>query len=198
VCYNLEQVLLARHGRTEWNEQRRRQGQLDSPLLASSAATTGLLSRLVAEQAVDAVFSSPLGRALSTAEIFGQTLGLPVIQVAELSELHHGEMAGLTAAQIEQRYPGELGRRSKDKYEWRFPGGESYADADRRAALALTKIAGQTTGTALIVSHEMIGRVLLRNLLDLDPTVALATAQPNDVLYRVDVRAQTFTAVRRS
>lgn len=51
--------------------------------------------------------------------------------------------------------------RQQDKYHWRFPGGESYADADHRAARALGQIAGQRVRRALIVSHEMIGRLLM-------------------------------------
>jgi broad specificity phosphatase PhoE len=194
--YDLGQVLLARHARTVWNEEGRRQGQLDSPLLAGGASTTALLSRALSEQVVDGIFTSPLGRAAATAGIFGRDLGLPVIEIPELTEVHHGELAGLTRAQIDRAFPGVLDRRSKDKYNWRFPGGESYADADSRAHAALTRIAAHPARSPLIVSHEMIGRMLLRNLLDLPAQTALAITQPNDVLFRVDVLGRDFVRIQ--
>ncbi|MFD1051348.1 histidine phosphatase family protein, partial [Kibdelosporangium lantanae] len=67
------------------------------------------------------------------------------------------------------------------------------ADVDQRAARALAHVHGTRV---LIVSHEMIGRVLLRNLLDLDPADILDRAQPNGVVYEVDAAARTLTEVR--
>ena len=83
---------------------------------------------------IDAVFSSPLGRAMTTAQVYAAALGLPVVTVDELAEIHHGAMAGLRADEVEAAFPGELSRRAADKYRWRFPGdgGESYADGDVR------------------------------------------------------------------
>jgi broad specificity phosphatase PhoE len=100
-------------------------------------------------------------------------------------------MADLTASEIEARFPGESARRQQDKYRWRFPGGESYADADRRAARALGQIAGRRVRRPLIVSHEMLGRLLMRHILAADPTAALGWNQPNDVLHQIGPRQQT-------
>jgi broad specificity phosphatase PhoE len=62
--------------------------------------------------------------------------------------------------------------------------------------VALTKIAASGSRNPLIVSHEMIGRMLLRNLLDIDAAAALATSQPHDVVYQVDVPARRLTELR--
>ncbi|PZS27106.1 MAG: hypothetical protein DLM59_17060 [Pseudonocardiales bacterium] len=153
-------VVLARHGETEWNRVRRRQGQLDSRLT---------------------------GRGLMQARGLAES-------VAGLSI--HGQMAGLASEDIERLFPGELDRRVVNKYLWRFPGGESYADADRRAGVALARIAAAGARCPLIVSHEMIGRMLLRNLLGADPTAALGWSHPHDMIYRVDVGACTVAEVR--
>jgi len=148
---------------------------------------------MLRDQAVDAILTSPLGRARRTAEIIGDQLGLAVRIANELTEIHHGDFAGLTDAEIEARFPGALRERSADKYRWRFPGGESYADADLRAAGFLS---GLTARRPLIVAHEMIGRLVQRHLLGLDPASALATAQPNAVIYAIDPLTRTRRDLR--
>ena len=83
---------------------------------------------------IDGVFSSPLGRALASAQVYAAALGLTVVTVDELAEISHGAMAGLRAEEIEAAFPGEMSRRAAaNKYRWRFPDGESYADGDVRA-----------------------------------------------------------------
>lgn len=175
---DLELVFLVRHGETEWNRRRRRQGQLDSPLTAEGLAGARRLGALAACLPADSVCSSPLGRAATTASFSAAELGMPVTFVEDLAEIDHGEMAGLTSTEIEQRFPGEMTRLSHGKYEWRFPGGESYADADHRAKAALLQIAHLGVQRPLIVSHEMIARMLLRSLLHLDVADALARGVP--------------------
>jgi broad specificity phosphatase PhoE len=188
-------VFLVRHGETEWNRQRRRQGRLDSALSKEGLAGAQRIGACVVNLPVDGVFSSPLGRAATTARISAAQLGMSETIVEDLAEIHHGEMAGLTSSEIDQRFPGEMTRRSKEKYEWRFPGGESYADADRRASAALSQIASLGARRPLIVSHEMIGRMLLRNLLRLDVADALTWKHPHDVVYQVDIANRSVTQV---
>jgi broad specificity phosphatase PhoE len=194
----LEVVFLARHGETEWNRQRRRQGQLDSPLTPEGLAEARRLGIVVKDLPVDSVFSSPLGRAATTAALVARQARMSVTIVEDLAEVHHGEMAGLTTSEIDQRFPGEMRLRADNKYEWRFPGGESYADVDRRACAALLQIASSGARRPLVVSHEMIGRMLLLNLLQLDTAKALAWDHPHDVIYRVDIANRTVTSVASS
>lgn len=185
-----DQVFLARHGQTEWNRACRRQGQLDSPLTPDGLRQAERAAGVVVGKGVDAVFTSPLGRAAATARILAAQLGLVVRTVDGLAEIDHGRFAGLTNAEIDAQYPGQLAQRAAAKYTWRFPGGESYEDADRRAARTLALIAGFGVRRPLVVSHEMIGRMLLANLLLLEPAEALSLDQPHDVIYVVDVRAK--------
>jgi broad specificity phosphatase PhoE len=182
--HTVNRVLLARHGQTEWNVLGRRQGQLDSPLTAAGLAQARNHAETLATQDVDAIFTSPLGRAATTAQIIAEVTGLHVTVVDDLAEVHHGDFAGLTNADITRRHPHAARERAEDKYHWRFPNGESYADADHRANKALRTIAEQARNP-LIVSHEMIGRMLLRNLLAEDPHEALRRNQPHDVIYAV-------------
>lgn len=173
---------LARHGQTEWNATARRQGRLDSPLTARGVEQADQNGRLLTGERIDAVFASPLGRAHRTATIIASRLGLTVQVVDDLAEIDHGLWSGLTSAEIDARWPGQLGVRAENKYAFRFPEGESYADGEVRAERALAEIERSGVQRPLLVSHEMIGRMLLRRLGVPD---ALGMRQPSDVVYRV-------------
>lgn len=192
-----EQIFLARHGQTEWNLASRWQGQLDSPLTAEGREAARRTAPALDGHKVNAIFCSPLGRAATTAQLYADHLELPVTVLDELAELHHGDFAGLTIAEVHTRYPGALDTRDADKYHWRFPGEESYADAYPRAAAALATIARTATTRPLLVSHEMIGRMLLAHLLDLPGAEALALKHPHRVIYQVDPDRHTLSELHQ-
>jgi broad specificity phosphatase PhoE len=171
---------LARHGQTEWNVAGRRQGRLDSPLTPLGRVQAERNAVLLAGHGFDAVFSSPLGRAHSTARVLARDS--PVQLLEDLSEVDHGLWSGLTSAEIDAGWPEARKERARDKYAFRFPQGESYADAEVRAGRALAVVRESGAERALVVSHEMVGRMLLRQLGVVD---ALSLAQPSDVVYRV-------------
>jgi len=190
------QVWLARHGETEWNRQGRRQGQLDSALTSDGVEQARRTADALAGEPIDALFASPQGRAAATGQLIAEVLGRSVRHLAELREVDHGRVAGLTNVEIERAFPDLVARRARDKYRCRFPGGESYADADRRAAAGLAAIAASGAARPLIVSHEMIGRMLLRNLLGLGSGEALTIDHPHGVVYRVDLPARQLQIVQ--
>lgn len=191
----IEEVFLVRHGETEWNRTGRRQGQLDAPLTESGSVEIQRVAERIGSLPIDGVFSSPLGRAITTAQEYAQTLQQTITTLDDLREMDHGDMAGMTNEEIERAFPGELTRRSRSKYQWRFPKGESYADADLRAASALRQIAESGSVRPLIVTHEMIGRMLLRNLLDLGPHEALRLGLSHKGIYQVAVVSKTVAQI---
>ncbi|TDO50430.1 putative phosphoglycerate mutase [Kribbella sp. VKM Ac-2571] len=173
---------LARHGQTEWNVAGRRQGRLDSPLTPLGLEQAHRNAQLLAGEGIDAIFASPLERARRTASIIASDLGLIVEVVDDLAEIDHGLWSGLESGQIDARWPGQRDAREREKYTYRFPEGESYADAEVRAGRVLEEVGRTGVRRPLLVSHEMIGRMLLRQLGVPD---ALGTRQPSDVVYRV-------------
>lgn len=185
VTDRLERVYIVRHGETAWNLSGRRQGQLDSPLTTTGEKQAERAAHLLTSSGIDAIFSSPLQRACRTAQLIGDVLGSPVTVLESLAEVHHGAFAGLTNREIEAAHPGELARRREALYSWRFPEGESYADAERRATTAIDEIAANGATTPLLVTHEMIFRMLLRVLLSLEADDALRRPLPHGAVVEV-------------
>lgn len=181
-----ERLFLARHGQTRWNLERRLQGQLDSPLTDDGLAQASALANVLAGVGIRTVCTSPLGRALRTAVIVAESLGAELVEVPELAEVHHGTMAGMTWQEIDEAYPAARSERAANRYGWAFPGGESYAQARARARRALTACGWASTGPPLLVSHEMIGRMLRAELRGLDAASALALRHPHSVVFEID------------
>jgi len=103
----MTRILLVRHGESEWNAVGRWQGQADPPLSEVGRRQAFMAAERIG--AVDAVVSSDLERAVQTAFIIGEALGVgPVITDERLRERDAGEWSGLTKAEIEQQWPGYL------------------------------------------------------------------------------------------
>ncbi|MDF2508866.1 MAG: hypothetical protein K0Q52_2725 [Microbacterium sp.] len=181
-----ERLLLARHGQTVWNVEHRLQGQLDSPLTDEGIAQAHAIADRLDGFGVITVCSSPLGRAMRTATIIADKLGLEVIEVPELAEVDHGALAGMTWDEVDVAYPTAREERAANRYGWAFPGGESYAQARSRARKALSSCGWASEGTPLLVSHEMIGRMLRAELRGLDTPNALGLRHPHGVVFEID------------
>ena len=141
-------LLLARHGQSEWNAVGRWQGQADPPLSdLGRAQARGAANHA---GAFDAIFASDLERALHTATIISNAIGVgPVMVDPRLKERDAGEFSGLTRDEIEAQFPGML-----DTGEWP-PGWEDDDAVLERVLAALQEILEYTGGhgDVLAVSH---------------------------------------------
>ena len=145
-------LLLARHGETDWNSERRWQGHADRPLNARGREQARELAETFAGRHVDAVYASDLLRAHETAEIVAAQLGLPVTADAALREVDVGDWSGLVHSEIETRFPDGFRRWQEGGHGW--DGGESYEEMGVRVVAALLQIASRHPGeTVLVVSH---------------------------------------------
>jgi probable phosphoglycerate mutase len=193
MTWDFEKIFVIRHGESEWNVEGRRQGQLDSPLTEGGRSSAEQVSAVLLRLNPDSLYSSPLGRAWSTAQIIDAVLDLGIRPEEGLSELDHGHLAGLTDDEIEMSHPGLLAKRRSCLYTWRFPGGESYADGDLRAAAALRRIERTFARRPVLVTHEMIARMLVRNLLGFGTDEALNRSFSQGTVYQIippsDIRA---------
>jgi broad specificity phosphatase PhoE len=157
-------VLLARHGETAFNRERRFQGQNDAPLNETGRGQAAALAERMADEGIDDLWCSPLARAAETAAIVGERLGLQATPDPRLAELDVGEWVGRLYEEVLRDDPeGFAGWRAPTP-EWRAPGGESVPEQQARVRDALADIRARTAGTALVVCH---GGVVCCALLDL-------------------------------
>jgi probable phosphoglycerate mutase len=136
-------LYFARHGETDWNRERRLQGQHDIPLNALGrvqASRCGeimreLLERNGRQAAQYDYVSSPLGRARETMELMRAAIGLDPDAYrtdARLMEMSFGRWEGFTFAELQAREAPALAERERDKWGFVLPGGESYAQLQVR------------------------------------------------------------------
>lgn len=181
-------IYLVRHGQTEFNLAGRFQGALDSPLTALGRIQAQTIARRLADlvPATTPIVSSPLGRALSTAEIIRETAApsRPVQFEARLREISIGAWDGMTDEDIELAYPGARG--GLGRWDWHFhaPGGETYEGFSGRLAAWLAEaMAGPTP--LIAVSHGGCSRVLRGLAAGLSRHEFLRLDVPQDVIFRL-------------
>jgi probable phosphoglycerate mutase len=153
-------LLIIRHGESEWNVEKRWQGWLDAPLTAQGRRQASARAHALLRTgfAPTVVHCSDLGRAQHTAEIIARVLGVAIRPDRGLRERSGGEWEGFTADEIDERWPGQ-------RMAWRrgelttVPGGE-----DDEAVLARFDeaiVCALTTGfPALVVTHHGVLRLV--------------------------------------
>jgi broad specificity phosphatase PhoE len=139
-------ILLARHGETDWNLNRRVQGHSDTPLNDTGRAQAQALGEELAGERIDAVYSSDLVRAHETARAVAQPRGLGVTAIRDLRERHFGTWEGLTDDEIFARFDPTPDTSWGD--------GETREEMAERVLDALRRIAATHPGSrVLVVSH---------------------------------------------
>ena len=148
----MTELLLVRHGETDWNRDNRFQGHADPPLNGVGREQAHALAELLADEPFTAVYTSPLRRAAETAEIVAASHGLTPLEVDALREVDVGSWQGLTRDDIERQFPDQFAR-------WRDHGpgwedGESYEEMGSRVVAGLLDIAKRHDGQrVLAVTH---------------------------------------------
>ena len=145
-------ILLARHGETDWNREGRFQGWADPPLNSTGRAQSVDLSVALMAEELAAVYSSPLGRALETADALAASRGLEPVTVDALREVDVGSWSGLTRSEIETRFPEQYARWLDYGQGWED--GETYEEMAERVITALLQLAAAHDGQRILaVTH---------------------------------------------
>ena len=145
-------ILLARHGETDWNSERRWQGHSDQPLNDRGREQARALAAELAERPIDAVYSSDLLRARNTAQIVAAELGLEIRIDPGLREVDVGTWSGLAHSEIEASDPDGFRRWQEGGKGWER--GESYDEMGERVVASVIAIAAAHPGeTVLVVTH---------------------------------------------
>ena len=182
----MDVLYLVRHGETEWNRQRRLQGRMDSRLTEQGREHARRNGELLAREAVEHLWVSPLGRTRETAALILAQCKVPATYDDRLMERHCGAWEGLTIDEIVAQFPQQWAERSLDPFHHRPPAGENLPDMLARVAPLAERLGELPQRKVAIVSHGIMGRVLLAHFLGLSPAEADRVRQPNDLVYRLD------------
>jgi probable phosphoglycerate mutase len=172
-------LYFVRHGETDWNREKRLQGQHDIPLNALGrvqAARCGELLRGLLERGGHALgdyayLSSPLGRARETMELIRAAIGLDPTAYrtdARLMEMSFGRWEGFTFAELQAREAAALAARERDRWRFVIPGGESYALLQARVSNWYDSLEHDT----VVSAHGGVCRVLMAHLRLVQPESA--------------------------
>ncbi|WP_326756000.1 histidine phosphatase family protein [Streptomyces hirsutus] len=159
-------LLLARHGETEWSRAGRHTGRTDLPLTQAGETQARALTPLLEGRSFALVLTSPLARARRTAELAGLADALPE---PDLREWDYGGYEGVTTADIHRSRPGWDLWTDGVPPGPEFPG-ESPGQVGERADRVLSKVAGELeAGDVMLVAHGHLLRVLAARRLGLPP-----------------------------
>jgi broad specificity phosphatase PhoE len=160
------ELILLRHGQTEWSVSGQHTGRTDIPLTPSGEAAAAALAPALARRQIRAAFTSPAARAARTAEL----AGLDAKPDPDLQEWDYGGYEGLTTAQIQAQRPGwQLWRDGVIPGPADHPG-EALAQVGARADAVLARVEPVLAdGDVALVAHGHILRVLTARWLQLEP-----------------------------
>jgi len=148
------ELIIARHGETVWNKDGRQQGHLDSPLTPLGVRQAEAIAERLRSEEFHALYTSDLGRALSTAQIVAARTGHTVTVDERLRERNLGIFQGLTMAEVEVKFPEDFKRFNSGDPDYVIPRGESARQRYERIVACVEDIAARHAGQrVVIVAH---------------------------------------------
>ena len=154
-----------RHVKTEWNQEKRIQGQSNSPLTPEGRQQAKEWGRLLKTFSWNRILVSVTGRAFETAGLINGDLQIPIIREPRLQEQDWGEWTGKTVDMVKKEFPTVL--KAQERAGWGFcpPGGEDRYTVWKRSRKALQEAAEKWPGeNILVITHEGVIKCLIYKL----------------------------------
>ncbi len=178
----MTRVFLARHGETDYNRDGLIAGQTDVELNEDGVEQARQLAARLADEEVDAVYTSDLARAQKTAEIVAVEHDLEPESLAELRERSHGEMEG-----EEKAVRREAVEDADDLDDWTPDGGEDLDDVTGRVRPVISDLRRQHRGeNVVVIGHDWVNRSILSAALGTDSGHAHRIRQGNACLNELE------------
>ena len=192
----MTEIIIIRHGETEWNKTGRFQGHSDVPLSAEGRAQAEALGRNLAVDHVDAIYASDLTRAMETAAPLAARFGLPVISDPQLRELNFGAWEGRNFNDVNAENPNAMKNFYTDPEQADIPESEPFPEFQRRIAGRVREIVAQERGKRIvIVSHGASIRILLADLLSMPIRSIWHLSQLNTAVNKIRFEDHGFAVV---
>ena len=162
------EVILIRHGETEWNLSGRWQGHADSPLSTRGIEQAEALGQRMLKETLDCFYSSDLERARHTSRLVGGPSEWNPEFMESLRERDLGVLEGLTTEEMKVKYPQEYKSFRNDGPEYQVPGGESFKQFYDRCSGALEEVASRNPGKKIgVVTHGGFLGAIFRYVLNI-------------------------------
>jgi broad specificity phosphatase PhoE len=162
------ELVLVRHGETAWNVGEIFRGRSQIDLDEAGMRQADLVAEYLKDMQIEAVYSSPLARALHTAEPIARRHFLPVNPSDALNDLDFGEWEGKPTTVVSEYYPEQYALWTVHPERASLPRGETLGDATRRALTAVHRAVAVHRGNVVLVSHRVVIKILTLALLGLD------------------------------
>jgi alpha-ribazole phosphatase len=176
-------IYLIRHGQTESNHNKIYQGRIDTELNEAGKIQAAATARHLAAQPLAAVYSSPLKRALATAEAVAEAHALPVRVAADLQEMDFGLWEGLSFEQIQSAFPQLAAQWLDTFYEVDLPEGESFTKLGQRVGVPFRSIVSDHQGQEVaLIAHGGVNCVIICDCLGLPYSQLRTLWQDNGAL----------------
>jgi len=164
----MTEIILVRHGETEWNVGEIFRGRIDIELNKTGIKQADLLAKYLSYLRIDAIYSSPLRRALTTAEILTSYHKLDVVVNPGLIDFDYGEWQGLPHQEAKDKYKELYAQWINHPGRVRMPAGESLDEVRKRVMSVVDRVITKYEGSVVLVSHRVVNKVLICALLGLD------------------------------
>jgi broad specificity phosphatase PhoE len=164
----MAKLILARHGETMWNVEKVFRGRADVNLDEVGIKQAELLGKYLSNWELEAIYSSPVKRALDTANIVARYQKVAVRIAEGLIDFDFGEWQSLPEQEVKRLYPAILNEWQSNPHKVKMPGGESLEEVRRRAVEVVSDVLSKHQGNVLLVSHRVVIKVLICYLLGLD------------------------------
>ena len=189
------QVYLVRHGETQWNAERRIQGQSDSPLTAKGEQQAWQVAERVKALDITHIIASDLGRTRRTAEIIAQACGCEITLDARLRELDMGVLERRHIESLTEEEESWRRRLVNGTADGRIPDGESMQELSDRMHAALATCLDLPAGSRpLVVSHGMALGCLVSTILGLPAWAERRLRLRNCSISRIDYQQSPWLA----
>ncbi|HEY5847867.1 MAG TPA: histidine phosphatase family protein [Microlunatus sp.] len=164
-------LVVWRHGRTEWNQTQRFQGQADIGLDSLGVEQAAQAAEVLAGYQPSALWASDLSRAFRTATALAALTGLRITTDQRLREIHVGSWEGLTGDELRATDPESAAKLWAGEDVRRSSTGESVAEVGERTAEALLDIAAsaEAGSTVVVATHGLAARAGIGRLLGMPP-----------------------------
>ncbi len=190
-------VYLMRHGEVQNGGEKRYNGHIDIDITDRGIDQMHLLAERLDGKKIAAVYASDLIRSVKGAEIISRKLGLGFTSVRELRERSVGAWEGLTAEEIEQRYPAEYALWRADFLNYRPPGGESVRDVQGRILPVYRGLVADHAGQEIaVLLHGGVNRIILADAIELELQNLFRLEQSFGALNIIDYFEDGIAVVR--